>query len=528
MRCRVAVPKTSQSATTPTLCSCTEMRPAAALLSPSETFPSRSSNPSQNQNPNFSESNPCFFLPMAAPQEALPQEIATRIQQFAREDKLADFQSLLKGDSYLLQKLENYPDPQTPLHIAVQHGKTSFARVILRLQPSLAKKRNNEHLLPIHLAVRNAHVPCFRMLASEAKETLEFSGPNGETVIHQALHLPAESRTMMLSEIVQTCPESLCFVDGNGKTVFHLTLETQDDISFNCLMGLLLWSLHPDAKQLKKKVLNAEDHDGNTLLHIAARRGLEGVVKNLIDNGADVNSVNFSQQSPLDLAVHGVPGILKSKGGVPFASLRPQLTEERFRHLSSKFANFSKIEKGCFRCLIFQRNASFNRRTIFAMILVMIASGCFGFAYAYPTIFIRASTVIIAPPPLPEIGSSQLFNPANFYNLNAVQKLLINIVIILISLLFFFSMCGLFFLVPEQAWGNLLITIIFLTFCLSYCLLVVIVTYNLVHLVFIVALLVLLTVGFVVFISLSRNFIKKIERGPPRQPYTGQRIIEAV
>jgi len=51
--------------------------------------------------------------------------------------------------------------------------------------------------------------------------------------------------------------------------------------------------------------VNAADAEGNTALHVAARRRLDTVVQFLVDNGADVNAENAAGQRPLTLATGG-------------------------------------------------------------------------------------------------------------------------------------------------------------------------------------------------------------------------------
>jgi len=48
--------------------------------------------------------------------------------------------------------------------------------------------------------------------------------------------------------------------------------------------------------------VNAKDNSGDTALHEAAKFGHEGVVKYLLDGGADVTIRNSSGKDPLQLA----------------------------------------------------------------------------------------------------------------------------------------------------------------------------------------------------------------------------------
>ena len=55
-------------------------------------------------------------------------------------------------------------------------------------------------------------------------------------------------------------------------------------------------------KEKKLKRLNAKDEKNNTPLHLAALNGHIKVVKNLIENGADINAKNINDDTPLHIS----------------------------------------------------------------------------------------------------------------------------------------------------------------------------------------------------------------------------------
>ncbi len=64
---------------------------------------------------------------------------------------------------------------------------------------------------------------------------------------------------------------------------------------------------------------NVRDEDGNTPLHLAAKHGHLGIVKDLVRYGADINAENLSGYTPLALAIKGgnreVEEFLRQMGG---------------------------------------------------------------------------------------------------------------------------------------------------------------------------------------------------------------------
>lgn len=53
---------------------------------------------------------------------------------------------------------------------------------------------------------------------------------------------------------------------------------------------------------IKQNNINIVDHNGYTILHWAAIKGLDGVVNSLLQNGADVNRKDKTGKTPLQRA----------------------------------------------------------------------------------------------------------------------------------------------------------------------------------------------------------------------------------
>lgn len=64
---------------------------------------------------------------------------------------------LIHEDPYVLDKIDDVPFVDTPLHVAAVTGKTDFAMEIMNLKPSFARKFNADGLTPLHLAVDHGH-----------------------------------------------------------------------------------------------------------------------------------------------------------------------------------------------------------------------------------------------------------------------------------------------------------------------------------------------------------------------------------
>ena len=79
------------------------------------------------------------------------------LQAAAKSGNIDLLYELIHEDPYVLDKIDNVPFIDTPLHVAALAGTTEFAMEMMHLQPSFARKLNADGLSPLHLAIDHGH-----------------------------------------------------------------------------------------------------------------------------------------------------------------------------------------------------------------------------------------------------------------------------------------------------------------------------------------------------------------------------------
>mmetsp|Transcript_933 Transcript_933/g.1461 ORF Transcript_933/g.1461 Transcript_933/m.1461 type:complete len:238 (-) Transcript_933:39-752(-) len=88
------------------------------------------------------------------------------------------------------------------------------------------------------------------------------------------------------------------------------TLNVEGILKANGIKNALIYALRNEMKEEakllieKKVVLNETDKQGNTALHIAAKKGYEDIVQRLIEEKVAINSLNFFMCTPLYYTIY--------------------------------------------------------------------------------------------------------------------------------------------------------------------------------------------------------------------------------
>ncbi|KAF2318772.1 hypothetical protein GH714_010613 [Hevea brasiliensis] len=180
--------------------------------------------------------------------------------------------SIIKEDQYLLERIDQLPFTDTPLHVAASKGHTQFALEIMRLKPSFAEKLNQDGFSPMHLALQNQRFQTALRLADVKGQLVCLKGRMGIT----PLHFAAEKEELeLLAALLIACPKSIDVVTEHKETALHIAAKNDKVEAVKLLFG---WLEHNG----KNMVLNWSDDEGNTVLHIASRRNQIEVVRLLI------------------------------------------------------------------------------------------------------------------------------------------------------------------------------------------------------------------------------------------------------
>jgi ankyrin repeat protein len=174
--------------------------------------------------------------------------------------------SLIRRDAYILDRINAIPFVETPLHIAVSAGHTHFAMEIVRLKPSFAKKLNQDGFSPMHLALQNKQTQLVLLLLDVDDDLVRVQGREGVTPLH---YVDQTGNLNLLAEFLKVCPKSIEDVTIRRETVLHIALKYNMFDAFRLVLGWLRLAWFRNASLWEKKLLNWQDEEGNTVLHIA-------------------------------------------------------------------------------------------------------------------------------------------------------------------------------------------------------------------------------------------------------------------
>jgi len=109
-----------------------------------------------------------------------------------------------------------------------------------------------------------------------------------------ALHIAAEKNHPKTIALLQTYDASLTARDIDGNAPLHLAIANGSTEA-----SMVLLNFHKE----KNTSVNLKNLIGDTPLHIAARNNMENVISALLEQGADLESINFCGHTALQVAV---------------------------------------------------------------------------------------------------------------------------------------------------------------------------------------------------------------------------------
>ncbi|XP_039166724.1 ankyrin repeat-containing protein BDA1-like [Eucalyptus grandis] len=171
----------------------------------------------------------------------------TRLQQAIDHDDVDELYRLIEQDQDLLDQGSRGPFPNTPLHYAVDEGKTKVAMEIAILNSSFAQKLNRRGYSPMHLALQKKHYDIVRALITLNPE-----------LIRENVEL-----LDLLAEFLSACKSSIEDLTSQCETAVHIAVKNYNIKAFKVLFGWL-------KRTYMTEILDWKDQDGNNVLHIAA------------------------------------------------------------------------------------------------------------------------------------------------------------------------------------------------------------------------------------------------------------------
>lgn len=101
------------------------------------------------------------------------------LETAAKSGNIGLLYELIHEDPYVLDKIDDVPFVNTPLHVAAVAGKTEFAMEMMNLKPAFARKLNADGLTPLHLAVDHSHFWLVLEVVKADPSLVRFKGRHG-------------------------------------------------------------------------------------------------------------------------------------------------------------------------------------------------------------------------------------------------------------------------------------------------------------------------------------------------------------
>ncbi|XP_039015360.1 ankyrin repeat-containing protein BDA1-like [Hibiscus syriacus] len=158
-------------------------------------------------------------------------------------------------------------------------------------------------------------------LLSVDKDLIRVKGREGFIVLH---FVALQGNVDLLSRFLDLCPECVFDLSTRKQTALHIAAEYNSFEAFEAMVEWIQRKLVNTKRVLKSKILNSQDKDGNTALHLAAANNQQQMIKLLMScKETDKNKSNEGGLTASDVLQRQTEdddnemlGILKSHPGI--------------------------------------------------------------------------------------------------------------------------------------------------------------------------------------------------------------------
>ncbi|PON64638.1 Transmembrane protein [Parasponia andersonii] len=185
-----------------------------------------------------------------------------RLKKATQEGDIDALYELIHEDPCILDRIDQIPFIDTPMHIAASAGHTHFSMEIMKLKPTFSRKQNQYGFSPMHLALQNNKIRTVINLLSTDRNLVRVKGREAKTPLHYVAEI---GNVDLLAEFLAACPESIQDLTIRKETALHVAAKNDKLGAIEVLLG---WLQHVDMDL----ILQWTDDEDNTALHIATSR----------------------------------------------------------------------------------------------------------------------------------------------------------------------------------------------------------------------------------------------------------------
>ena len=183
-----------------------------------------------------------------------------------------------------------YSDIETELHHVAAHNMEDRLCEYLK-QGATVNAKNRKGDTPLHIAVRNGKINNVRILLEHHAQADEINNDR-----KTPLHIAAEVGSVEIAQLLKQYGANFNAKDKNDQTpLIRATVHVRSNIVRFILE-------YPATPEMRSKIVNAKDQNGNTALHVATDEEFHEIALLLLELGADVNVTNNDNKTPLEIA----------------------------------------------------------------------------------------------------------------------------------------------------------------------------------------------------------------------------------
>ncbi|KAL5716401.1 hypothetical protein ACHQM5_018100 [Ranunculus cassubicifolius] len=165
----------------------------------------------------------------------------------------------------------------TALHVAVSNHHLEIVKLLVEADPDFEYSASDFGVTPLYIALEEASsgdqkkVEIRKLLIQKQPRQCKVRiGTNGWTILQ---HATIQGDPSVVKEILQSCPDCSELVDNEGRNFLHLAIMFDHENVVKIILGSL---------DTGDDVLNGQDINGDTPLHIATLKGSESIAKLLL------------------------------------------------------------------------------------------------------------------------------------------------------------------------------------------------------------------------------------------------------